>query len=110
MLLGKTDTVSFLGKGRAAFMISSISLHFKEYTEKHAESCDMSCQDDPGNAWLGRQANSIINFFLLDIVFIYISNVTPFLVSPPKIPYPFLLLLLNTHSRFLAQAFPYSGA
>jgi hypothetical protein len=31
---------------------------------------------------------------LLDILFIYISNVIPFLISPPETPYPISLLLL----------------
>jgi hypothetical protein len=48
--------------------------------------------------------------FLLDIFFIYISNVIPFLVSPQKIPYPLPPPAPQpTHSCFLAQAFPYTG-
>jgi hypothetical protein len=49
--------------------------------------------------------------FLLDIFFIYISNVN-FLVSPPKTPYalPPPPAPQPTHSRFLALAFPYTGA
>jgi hypothetical protein len=33
-------------------------------------------------------------FVPLDILFIYISNVFPFLVSPPQLPYPIPLPLL----------------
>jgi hypothetical protein len=54
---------------------------------------------------------SMISFFLLDIVFIYISNVSPFLVSSLKIPYPPTLPAPQpTHSSFLALAFPYTVA
>ena len=49
-------------------------------------------------------------YFLLDIFFIYISNVIPFSsfpsenpLSPPPAPQP-------THSHFRALAFPYTGA
>jgi hypothetical protein len=52
------------------------------------------------------------NFFLLDIFFIYISNVIPFpgfpsdnLLSPPPPP-----AQQPTHSCFLALVFPYTGA
>ena len=53
------------------------------------------------------------NIFLLDIFFIYISNVIPFPsfpskkipYPPPPSPYP-----QPIHSHFLAQAFPYTGA
>jgi hypothetical protein len=51
-------------------------------------------------------------FFLLDIFFIYISNVTPFpsfsSETPPS-PVP-PLAPQSTHSCFLALAFPYTGA
>jgi hypothetical protein len=44
-------------------------------------------------------------FFLLDIFFIYISN------AIPKVPYTLLCPApLPTHSRFLALAFPCTGA
>jgi hypothetical protein len=50
------------------------------------------------------------SFFLLDIFFIYVSNVIPFpsfpsenSLSPPPSSQP-------THSCFLALAFPYTGA
>jgi hypothetical protein len=53
-----------------------------------------------------------IFIFLLDTFFIFISNDIPFLVSPPKIPYPLLSPSASqtTHSHFLAQAFSYTGA
>jgi hypothetical protein len=55
---------------------------------------------------------------LLDILFIYISNVIPFLGFPPEIPYPIppppasMRVLSNppTHSHLPALAFPYTGA
>jgi hypothetical protein len=52
--------------------------------------------------------------FLLDIFFIYISNIIPFSSFPSKnsslsTPIP-PLALQNTHSCFLAQAFRYTGA
>ena len=43
--------------------------------------------------------------FLLDIVFIYTSNVLPKSPVPYSYPDPQL-----THSSFLALAFPYNGA
>jgi hypothetical protein len=53
-------------------------------------------------------------YFLLDIFFIYISNVIPFPGFPSKnhFPYPFPLTPAHqpTHSCFLALAFPYTGA
>jgi hypothetical protein len=52
--------------------------------------------------------------FLLDIFFIYISNVMPFPGLPPKAPFPYPLppppAPQPTHSHFLALAFPYTGA
>jgi hypothetical protein len=49
---------------------------------------------------------NILFSFLLDIFFIYISN------AIPKVPYTLLPLLAPqpTHSRFLALAFPCTGA
>jgi hypothetical protein len=48
-------------------------------------------------------------FILLDIFFIYISNVIPFPGLPPKIPSPYLHppppAHQPTHSHFLALAF-----
>jgi hypothetical protein len=49
-------------------------------------------------------------FFLLDIFFIYISNVIPFPGFPSKNPLSPPLLNQPTHSRFLVLAFPYTGA
>jgi hypothetical protein len=52
--------------------------------------------------------------FLLDIFFIYISNVIPFPGFPSENPLPHSLLPppvhQSTHSCFLALAFPYTGA
>jgi hypothetical protein len=45
-----------------------------------------------------------IFFFLLDIFFIYIST------AIPKAPYTLPPVPQPTHSRFLALAFPYTGA
>jgi hypothetical protein len=51
---------------------------------------------------------------LLDIFFIYISNVIPFLFFPLKTPYPYPLPPIPanqpTHSCFLGLASPYTGA
>jgi hypothetical protein len=54
----------------------------------------------------------LLQLFLLDIFFIYISNVIPFPSLPSKIPYTFPLppTPQPRHSCFLAQAFPYTGA
>jgi hypothetical protein len=60
---------------------------------------------------MGFRNDYIFSIFLLDIFFIYISNVIPFagffsentLYLPPPAPQP-------THSCFLALAFPYTGA
>ena len=50
--------------------------------------------------------------FLLDISLFTFQVLSPFLVSPLKIPYPVPPppVLQPTHSCFLAQAFPYTGA
>jgi hypothetical protein len=50
--------------------------------------------------------------FLLDIFFIYISNIIPTIVYTPKIPYTLLPPPAShpTHPCFLAQSFPYTGA
>ena len=53
----------------------------------------------------------------MDVFFIYISNVTPFPVSPPETPYPILPSLASmqvfphppTHSFLPALSFPYTG-
>jgi hypothetical protein len=40
--------------------------------------------------YLSKTKFSLCPFFLLNILFIYISNVTPFPISPnPRAPYPF---------------------
>ena len=63
--------------------------------------------------------NSFFSFFILDILFIYISNVIPFPNFPSRNlhPTPLLLLLWGcgptyppTHSHLPALEFPYSGA
>jgi hypothetical protein len=67
----------------------------------------------PVHTCLGRSVPCIFKeFFLLDIFFIYISNVIPFLVSPLKTPYlsPLPPTHQPTHSCFLALAVPYTGA
>jgi hypothetical protein len=46
--------------------------------------------------------------FLLDIFFIYISNVIPFPSFPSQNPFP--LPLLPNPLPFLVLAFPYTGA
>jgi hypothetical protein len=79
-------------------------------------TCPLNCRDiSPDTVFsillISMQKENIFNInFLLDIVFIYISNVIPFpgfpsenLISPPCAHQP-------THSHFLALAFPYSGA
>ena len=57
-------------------------------------------------------------FFLLDIFFIYISNVFPFSISPSKTPYPNpspppatmrVLPHPPSHFHLPARAFPYTG-
>jgi hypothetical protein len=56
--------------------------------------------------------DSLFFFFLLDIFFIYISNVIPFLVSLLKtpIPSPHPPAHQPTHFCFLALTFSYTGA
>jgi hypothetical protein len=51
-------------------------------------------------------------YFLLDISLFTFQMLSPFLVYPPKIPYPLPTSPAPqpTHSHFLAQAFPYTGA
>ena len=51
-------------------------------------------------------------YFLLDIFFMYISNVIPFSSFPSEIPYPLSSPPAHqpTHSCFLALEFPYTGA
>jgi hypothetical protein len=60
------------------------------------------------NLFLGINSSSI----LLDIFFIYISNVITIPGFPLKTPYPLHLPPAHqpTHSHFLALAFPYAGA
>jgi hypothetical protein len=61
---------------------------------------------------------TLLFIFLLDIFFIYISNVSPFPVSPLEIPYSIPSLpasmrvfsYLSTHLCLTALAFPYTGA
>jgi hypothetical protein len=48
--------------------------------------------------------------FFFDISFILISNVIPFPGFPSKTPSPSPLAHQQTHSHFLALAFPYTGA
>jgi hypothetical protein len=51
-------------------------------------------------------------YFLLDIFFIHISKVIPFPSSPSKnsLSSPLSPAPQHTHSHFLAQALPYTGA
>jgi hypothetical protein len=53
-----------------------------------------------------------LNYFLLDIFFIYIINVIPFPGFPSENPLSPLPSHCSqpTHSCFLALAFPYTGA
>jgi hypothetical protein len=53
-----------------------------------------------------------IFLLLLDIFFIYISNVIPFPGFPSEIPYPLPSPPAHqpTYTCFLALAFPYTGA
>ena len=51
-----------------------------------------------------------LSFFLLDIFFIYISNIIPFSSFPSKNPLSSPPAPQPTHSHFLALAFPYTGA
>jgi hypothetical protein len=53
---------------------------------------------------------SFIYLFLLDIFFIYISNVIPFPGFPSKNSISPHLAHQPTHSRFLALALHYTGA
>jgi hypothetical protein len=61
----------------------------------------------------GGSSFSFLNFniVLLDIFFIYISNVIPFPGLPSENPLlsPLPLAHQPTHSHFLALAFPYTG-
>jgi F0F1-type ATP synthase membrane subunit a len=52
-----------------------------------------------------------LSFFLLDIFFIYISNIIPFASFPSKTPLslPPPPAQQPTHSLFLALAIPYTG-
>jgi hypothetical protein len=60
----------------------------------------------------------LLLLFLLDILFIYISNVIPFVVSPPEAHYlalpPYVSMRVLTHaptnSHLCALALPYTGA
>jgi hypothetical protein len=48
--------------------------------------------------------NNFIYIFLLGVFLVYISN------AIPKVPHTLLPTPLNTHSHFLALAFPCTGA
>ena len=66
---------------------------------------------------IGTLKQSFFFFFLLDILFIYISNIIPFLsfpsgnpLFPLSSPHVYEGAHSRTHSRLPALEFPYTGA